>query len=132
MVYIRALEDFGPNVTVEQIGQTVLNYVGDQHGTFWWGGYGNSTEHTAYLNLANGFQLRYQALIALNGPTIAEQSAAKFSAISGGWSHPTTHDWLLNMPAKLPASLTVATPSTADNSSPPWSARLSARRTRCA
>src|SRR5690606_9346638 len=54
MVLIRALEDYGLNATPEQIGATVLNYIGDQHGTFWWGGYGVSTEHTAYVNLASG------------------------------------------------------------------------------
>ena len=36
---IRALEDYEPSVNAEQIGETWLNYLGDQHGTLWWGGY---------------------------------------------------------------------------------------------
>ncbi len=35
-----------------------LNYLGDQHGSLWWGGY-LSTEHTAYLNLKNGIPAEY-------------------------------------------------------------------------
>ena len=84
MVYIRALEDFGPRVTAEQMGQTVLNYLGDQHGTFWWGGYGNSTEHTGYLNLAGGIPAPLSGSIALNGPTVAEQIGGQiFSDVWG-------------------------------------------------
>src|SRR4051812_25879275 len=47
MILIRALEDYGnltstsgETVSAEQIGYTLLNYLGDQHGTLWWGGYG--------------------------------------------------------------------------------------------
>lgn len=84
LVYIRALEDFGPGVTAEQMGQTVLNYLGDQHGTFWWGGYGNSTEHTGYLNLAAGIPAPHSGSIALNGATVAEQIGGQiFSDVWG-------------------------------------------------
>src|SRR5688572_12181656 len=56
MILIRALQDYGAtsDMSAQQIADTLLNYLGDQHGTFWWGGYGVSTEHTAYLNLTNG------------------------------------------------------------------------------
>ncbi|MBC7811237.1 MAG: ADP-ribosylglycohydrolase family protein, partial [Burkholderiales bacterium] len=40
MVLVRALEDYGPNASVADMGETWLNYLGDQHGTLWWGGYG--------------------------------------------------------------------------------------------
>jgi ADP-ribosylglycohydrolase len=84
MVFIHALEDFGPTVTAEQIGETLLNYLGDQRGTFWWGGYGVSTEHTAYLNLANGIAAPRSGSIAQNGKTIAEQIGGQiFSDIWG-------------------------------------------------
>jgi len=46
LVMVRALEDFGPHATAEQMGETLLNYFGDQRGTIWWGGEGMSTEHT--------------------------------------------------------------------------------------
>jgi len=84
MVMIRALEDFGPSVTAEQMGETVLNYLGDQRGTFWWGGYGISTEHTAYVNLANGITAPRSGSIAQNGKALAEQIGGQiFSDIWG-------------------------------------------------
>ncbi|MBC8065828.1 MAG: ADP-ribosylglycohydrolase family protein, partial [Chlorobia bacterium] len=51
--FFRALEDYGfnPNLTSEQIGQTWLNYLIEKTTILWWGGMGNSTEHTAYLRL---------------------------------------------------------------------------------
>ncbi len=84
LVMIRALQDYGPGVTAAQMGETVLNYLGDQRGTFWWGGYGVSTEHTAYLNLANGIPAPRSGSIALNGTTMAEQIGGQiFSDIWG-------------------------------------------------
>ena len=38
-----------PNLTPEQIGNTWLNYLIERRTILWWGGIGNSTEHTAYL-----------------------------------------------------------------------------------
>src|ERR1041384_5559970 len=38
MEYIRALEEYGADFTTEHVAQTMLNYLGDQHGTLWWGG----------------------------------------------------------------------------------------------
>lgn len=84
MVLIRALEGFGPNVTAEQFGETLLNYLGDQHGTLWWGGYGIATGHTAYLNLVNGIAAPRSGSIAQNGKTLAEQIGGQiFSDIWG-------------------------------------------------
>lgn len=73
MVFIRALEDFSTNITSEEIGDTWLNYIGDTHGMFWWGGYGVSTEHTAYLNLQHGIKAPLSGSIEINGSTVAEQ-----------------------------------------------------------
>ena len=42
------------DLTPQQIGQTWLNYTIERRTIFWWGGLGNSTEHTAYLRLKNG------------------------------------------------------------------------------
>jgi ADP-ribosylglycohydrolase len=52
--FLRALEDYGPDVTTAQIGRTWLNYVIEQRTTLWWGGVGASAEHTAYLRLLDG------------------------------------------------------------------------------
>jgi ADP-ribosylglycohydrolase len=75
LVFIRALEDFTPGeeLTPQDIGNTWLNYLGDGHCTLWWGGYGVSTEHTAYLNLANGIPAPRSGSIAQNGQVVAEQ-----------------------------------------------------------
>lgn len=84
MVLIRALEDHGPGVTAAQMGESVLNYIADQRGTFWWGGYGVSCEHTAYLNLLNGIPAPQSGSIALNGAPLAEQIGGQiFSDIWG-------------------------------------------------
>lgn len=84
LILIRALEDFGLEVTAEQMGETVLNYVADGRGTFWWGGYGVSSEHTAYANLAGGLPAPRSGSIALNGKTLAEQIGGQiFSDIWG-------------------------------------------------
>jgi ADP-ribosylglycohydrolase len=52
--FLRALDDHGSEVSPEQIGQAWLNYVIEGRSTFWWGGVGASTEHTAYLRLKEG------------------------------------------------------------------------------
>ncbi len=88
MILIRALQDYGREVTAEQIGDTLLNYLGDQHGTFWWGGYGVSTEHTAYLNLANGIPAPRSGSIAQNGATVAEQIGGQIFSDIWGWVAP--------------------------------------------
>jgi ADP-ribosylglycohydrolase len=84
LVLIRALEDYGAEVTADQMGQIWLNYLGDQHGTLWWGGYGVSTEHTAYLNLAGGIPAPLSGSIKINGAALAEQIGGQiFSDIWG-------------------------------------------------
>jgi len=75
MFFLRALEDYThtSEITAEQIGLTWLNYAPDGHGFFWWGGYGKSTEHTAYLNLKNGIMAPRSGAVETNGKTVAEQ-----------------------------------------------------------
>ena len=73
--FVRALEDYCKDreMTAEDVGNTWLNYASEEHGMFWWGGYGKSTEHTAYLNLLNGIKAPQSGSIQQNGATIAEQ-----------------------------------------------------------
>src|SRR5579871_3106544 len=54
--FLRALPDHSnsPALTPAQIGQTWLNYIIERRTILWWGGLGNSTEHTAYLRLKGG------------------------------------------------------------------------------
>jgi ADP-ribosylglycohydrolase len=73
--FLRALEDYTykPDITAEQIGLTWLNYSPYEHGFYWWGGYGRSTEHTAYLNLRNGIMAPRSGSVEQNGAAVAEQ-----------------------------------------------------------
>lgn len=86
MILIRALEDTGAraDLSAADLGDAILNYIGCEHGSFWWGGYGISTEHTAYLNLLNGVSAPLSGSIRLNGTTMAEQIGGQiFSDIWG-------------------------------------------------
>jgi len=73
--FIRALTDYGRDgdIGAEDIGKAWLNYTREEKGFYWWGGYGRSTEHTAYLNLASGMKAPESGSIATNGAAIAEQ-----------------------------------------------------------
>jgi ADP-ribosylglycohydrolase len=77
--FVRALSDFGntPGITAAQIGQTWLNYIIENKTILWWGGFGNSTEHTAFLRLKQGVPAPRSGSIALNGKTVAEQIGAQ-------------------------------------------------------
>jgi len=83
--FIRALNDFGisRDITAEQIGQTWLNYLIEKKCVLWWGGNGNSTEHTAYLRLKHGIKAPASGSIALNGQVVAEQIGAQI--FIDGW-----------------------------------------------
>ncbi len=75
MIFIRALNDATctRDITPQDIAQTWLNYAPYEHGFYWWGGYGISTEHTAYLNLRRGIPAPRSGSIEQNGATVAEQ-----------------------------------------------------------
>jgi ADP-ribosylglycohydrolase len=77
--FVRALSDFGntADITAAQIGQTWLNYIIENRTILWWGGFGNSTEHTAFLRLKQGIRAPRSGSIALNGKTVAEQIGAQ-------------------------------------------------------
>ena len=75
MIFIRSLNDAKctRDITPQDIAQAWLNYAPYEHGFYWWGGYGRSTEHTAYLNLRAGIPAPRCGSIEQNGATIAEQ-----------------------------------------------------------
>ncbi len=84
--FLRALSDYGPSLdlTPAQIGQTWLNYIVEKRTILWWGGVGNSTEHTAYVRLKNGIAAPRSGSIALNGQVVAEQIGAQI--FIDGWA----------------------------------------------
>jgi hypothetical protein len=86
--FIRALRDYGPATTAADVGRTWLNYAAEEHGMYWWGGFGISTEHTAYLNLRAGIPAPQSGSIAQNGTTVAEQIGGQIFIDSWGWVNP--------------------------------------------
>ena len=84
--FIRALEDHGAraDLSSREIGETWLNYIVEQRSILWWGGNGNSTEHTAWLNLKRGIAAPMSGSIAANGRAVAEQIGAQI--FIDGWA----------------------------------------------
>ncbi len=84
--FLRALPDYGndPGLTPAQIGQTWLNYIIERRTILWWGGLGNSTEHTAFLRLKDGIQAPMSGSIAMNGQVVAEQIGSQI--FIDGWA----------------------------------------------
>jgi ADP-ribosylglycohydrolase len=106
--FIRPLVEGDPARPLEpgQVARAWLDYARDGKGMFWWGGYGVSTEHTAYLNLKAGIPAPESGSIARNGARVAEQiggqifvdtwglvwpgrpdEAARYAAIAASVSH---------------------------------------------
>lgn len=74
--FLRALDDGAlerGDLTPDDVAEAWLNYAREGVGMFWWGGYGTSTEHTAYLNLKNGIKAPHSGSIRVNGKIMAEQ-----------------------------------------------------------
>jgi len=84
--FVRALPDYGNSrdLTAARIGQTWLNYIIERRTILWWGGLGNSTEHTAYLRLKRGIPAPRSGAMELNGKVVAEQIGAQI--FIDGWA----------------------------------------------
>ena len=84
--FLRALPDYGNSrdVTPAQIGRTWMNYLIEERTILWWGGLGNSTEHTAFLRLKDGIEPPRSGSIALNSKVVAEQIGAQI--FIDGWA----------------------------------------------
>src|SRR5579883_492673 len=84
--FLRALADYGyrRDLTPAQIGQSWLNYIIEGRTILWWGGLGNSTEHTAYLRLKSGIPAPRSGAMALNGQVVSEQVGAQI--FIDGWA----------------------------------------------
>ncbi|SHG64627.1 ADP-ribosylglycohydrolase family protein [Bradyrhizobium erythrophlei] len=102
----RALADHGfpKRLTSEQVGNTWLNYLVEDRSILWWGGIGNSTEHTAYLRLKSGVPAPRSGSSELNGKTVAEQIGAQI--FIDGWAmvspgNPDQAVWLAEQAARV-------------------------------
>lgn len=76
-VFARALGQHGLDPTSAQVGETWLNEIVENQTVLWWGGLGNSTEHTAYLRMKAGITPPESGSIARNGQVVAEQVGAE-------------------------------------------------------
>ncbi len=84
LVFPRVLRDYPvDSFDAVRVGRTWLNYIIEQRTVLWWGGRGNSTEHTAFLLLKDGVQPPESGSIARNGQVVAEQVGAQIFA--EGW-----------------------------------------------
>lgn len=84
--FLRALPDRGNSLELSpaQIGESWLNYLIEERTILWWGGLGNSTEHTAYLRLKHGVEAPRSGSMELNGQVVAEQIGAQI--FIDGWA----------------------------------------------
>ena len=105
--FLRGLEDSGKgaDMTAGDIARALLNYAPYEHGFFWWGGYGISTEHTAYLNLRSGMPAPRSGSIEQNGSTIAEQIGGQIFIDTWGLVAPGNPDLAARL-ARQAASVT--------------------------
>lgn len=73
--FLRALYDDAKDrlPTPRDVARAWLNYTREGVGMFWWGGYGVSTEHTAFLNLKSGIPAPLSGSARQNGVVLAEQ-----------------------------------------------------------
>ena len=72
----------------QDVARAWLNYAREGLGMFWWGGYGVSTEHTAYLNLKHGIPAPQSGSIEQNGQIMAEQIGGQIFIDTWGFSNP--------------------------------------------
>jgi ADP-ribosylglycohydrolase len=107
LFFLRALEDSqkGYDLTAQDVAEALLNYAPYEHGFFWWGGYGISTEHTAYLNLRNGIPAPESGSIEQNGSTMAEQIGGQIFIDTWGLVTPGNPDKAAKL-ARAAASVT--------------------------
>ncbi|MGO5053363.1 ADP-ribosylglycohydrolase family protein [Lachnospiraceae bacterium LCP25S3_G4] len=105
--FLRALEDCGKGADMEaqDVAEALLNYAPFEHGFFWWGGYGVSTEHTAYLNLKNGIKAPRSGSIEQNGHVAAEQIGGQIFIDTWGLVTPGNPDLAVAL-ARKAASVT--------------------------
>ncbi len=79
LVFPRALDDAKPGEPLDPrvVGRTWLNEIVPGRTVLWWGGLGNSTEHTAYLRMRDGVLPPRSGSAELNGVVVAEQVGAQ-------------------------------------------------------
>ncbi len=84
--FLRALPDNANrrDLTSREVGQAWLNYIIEGKTILWWGGMGESTEHTAFLRLMDGIDAPRSGSRQLNGRVVSEQIGAEIFV--DGWA----------------------------------------------
>ena len=84
--FLRALREnnYDPNITPKQIGQSWLNNLIENKTVLWWGGRGHSAEDTAFQNLKAGIHAPMSGSIETNGEVVAQQIGAQI--FIDGWA----------------------------------------------
>ncbi len=85
-VFARAAEDCDSLAELDsrRIAQIWLNDIVEGRTTLWWGGFGNSTEHTAFARLKAGVPPPRSGSVGLNGAVLANQVGAQIFV--EGWA----------------------------------------------
>ena len=88
--FLRALDDAGIHeyLDPQAVGEAWLNYTREGVGMFWWGGYGVSTEHTAYLNLKHGLRPPESGSARVNGIDLSNQIGGQIFIDTWGFVWP--------------------------------------------
>ena len=104
--FIRALEDYGnsSDISAEQIGKGWLNYLIENDTILWWGGVGNSTEHTAYMRLKEGIPAPKSGSMEMNGKVVSEQIGSQIFIDAWAMVAPNNPDLAVDL-AKRAASV---------------------------
>ena len=119
--FLRALPDHGTARHLpREIGQTWLNYIVERRAILWWGGVGNSTEHTAYSASSAGSPRRQVARSRSTARSSPSRSARRYSSTAGRWSRPATRNWPPISRGGRAASAMTARRSTAPKCSRRW------------
>lgn len=90
LVFFKTLIDSGKFENAEYVdfADNWLNYLIEHETVLWWGGYGISTEHTAYLNLKRGLLPPESGSSKTNGKCVAEQIGAQIFIDAFGLATP--------------------------------------------
>ncbi|MFD0696721.1 ADP-ribosylglycohydrolase family protein [Paenibacillus sp. GCM10027628] len=88
--FLRALYDDAADrdITPNDVARAWLNYTREGVGMFWWGGYGVSTEHTAFINLKKGIPAPQSGSMKQNGQIMAEQIGGQIFIDTWGLVNP--------------------------------------------
>jgi len=86
LAFLRAIpeQNFPQDLHPQHVAAAWLNNIVPGRTILWWGGLGNSTEHTAFLRLLEGVPAPLSGSAALNGPIVAEQIGAQI--FIDGWA----------------------------------------------